>query len=49
MTLEQARQKRDEIIARTDIGQAQKQAQLMRLQAQLRREHPEMDLADLGE
>jgi hypothetical protein len=48
MTLEQAKQKRDEIVARTDIGQAQKQAHLMRLQAQLRREHPEVELADLG-
>ena len=48
MTLEQAKTKRDEIVSRTDIGQAQKQAQLMRLQAQLRREHPEVELADLG-
>jgi hypothetical protein len=48
MTLEQAKTQRDEILARTDISQAQQQAQLMRLQAQLRREHPGVDLADLG-
>jgi hypothetical protein len=47
MTIDEARTKRDEIVSRTDIGQAQKQAQLMRLQAQLRREHPETELADL--
>ena len=49
MTLEQARTRRDEIVARTDIGPAQKSVLLMRLHVQLRREHPEVDdLADLG-
>ena len=48
MTLEQARQRRDQIVARTDIGPAQKSVLLMRLHGQLRREHPEVDLADLG-
>ena len=48
MTLEQARQRRDEIVARTDIGPAQKSVLLMRLHGQLRREHPEVELADLG-
>ena len=48
MTLEQAKTRRDDILANNEIGQAQKQAQLMRLQAQLRREHPGVELADLG-
>jgi hypothetical protein len=48
MTLDQAKTRRDEIVANGNIGPAQKQAQLMRLQAQLRREHPEVELADLG-
>ena len=48
MTLEQARQRRDQIVARTDIGPAQKSVLLMRLHGQLRREHPEVELADLG-
>jgi len=48
MTLEQAKQRRDEIVANTEIGPGQQQAQLMRLQAQLRREHPGVELADLG-
>jgi hypothetical protein len=48
MTLEQIKTRRDEIVARTDIGPAQRASMLMRLQAQLRREHPEVELADLG-
>lgn len=49
MTLEEAKTKCNEIISRTDLSPAQQQTQLMRLQAQLRREHPGVDLEDLGE
>ena len=48
MTLDEAKTRRDEIVARTDIGPAQKSVLLMRLHGQLRREHPEVELADLG-
>lgn len=48
MTIEQAKTRKDEIMANTNIGPGQQAAQLMRLQAQLRREHPGVELADLG-
>jgi aryl carrier-like protein len=48
MTIEQAKTRRDEIMANANIGPGQQAAQLMRLQAQLRRLHPGVDLADLG-
>jgi hypothetical protein len=48
MTLEQAKTKRDEILSNGMISSAQKHIQLMRLQAQLHRLYPEVELADLG-
>ena len=47
MTIEQAKTRRDEIMANANIGPGQQAAQLMRLQAQLRRLHPGVDLAGL--
>ena len=48
MTIQEARDQITAIYARTDIGDAKKAALAFRVQAQARRDNPEMDYDELG-